>query len=343
VAERVALGGIDLNLLAVLGAVLDERNVTKASTRLSVSQPTVSRALGQLRRYFADELLVRSGYEYLLTPKAQALLPVVHDALRQVERTFAMTGEFDPATSMRQFSVVVSSWPAAALGGLLPRLRELAPRARLELRAISEEFVTGDRGLLQHDLLIAPLEFYQLAGESEVICRDRVVCVTDPANPRLHEGQVSLDDLAAMPHVAAALPYAGADPVRAALERLGITPDIVATTPGWLQAMFAVAGTDMVTLVPERLARRLAGTAGVTVTEPPFGEIELAEAVWWHPMHDADPALALLRDVVREVSRLPVLPRLSPEARSEPLAGTCQDQEQRQAGDQRHPPDPWVM
>jgi DNA-binding transcriptional LysR family regulator len=58
----------------------------------------------------------------------------------------------------------------------------------------------------------------------------------------------------------------------------------------------------MVTLVPERLARRLASAAGVTVTEPPFGTITLTEAAWWHPMYAADPALAWLRGVVREVA-----------------------------------------
>jgi DNA-binding transcriptional LysR family regulator len=308
--------GIDLNLLAALGALLDERNLTRAGARLSLSQPTVSGALARLRRHFDDELLVRSGREYLLTPKAQALLPVVHEALRQVERTFAVTGEFDPATSTRQFSIVASSRPVMMPGRLLPRLHELAPGARLELRAISGEFTSGDRGLLQHDLVIAPLGFYQLAGESEVVCQDRFVCVTDPANPRLHEGQLSLEDLAVMPHVATELPHAGADPVRAALERLGITPDIAVTTPGWLQATFAVAGTDMVTLVPERLARRLASAAGVTVTEPPFGTIALTEAAWWHPMYATDPALAWLRGVVREVAAV----RTSPGPAGRPAA-----------------------
>ena len=69
------VSGIDLNLLAVLSALLEERNVTRAGMRLRLSQPTISGALARLRQHFGDELLVRSGREYQLTPMAAQLLP----------------------------------------------------------------------------------------------------------------------------------------------------------------------------------------------------------------------------------------------------------------------------
>ena len=83
------VSGIDLNLLAVLGALLEERNVTRAGARLSLSQPTISGALARLRQHFGDELLVRSGREYQLTATATRLLPAVREALEQVERTLS--------------------------------------------------------------------------------------------------------------------------------------------------------------------------------------------------------------------------------------------------------------
>ncbi|MDX6418274.1 MAG: hypothetical protein QOG28_2894, partial [Trebonia sp.] len=86
--------------------------------------------------------------------------------------------------------------------------------------------------------------------------------------------------------------------VTSALDRLGVTPRVVATTGGWLPLPFLVAGTDLVAAVPERLARRVSGAAGVTVTEPPFGTIELIEAAWWHPMHATDPSLTWLRGII---------------------------------------------
>jgi DNA-binding transcriptional LysR family regulator len=132
-----------------------------------------------------------------------------------------------------------------------------------------------------------------------VLLTDRIVYVADPANPRLRDGRdrFTAEDLAALPHATVRQPQA--DRVTAALGRLGVTPRVTATTSSWLAPPFLVAGTDMVAAVPERLARRVSGAAGVTVTGPPFGDVELVEAAWWAPTHAADPALTWLRDIIR--------------------------------------------
>ena len=295
-----AVSGIDLNLLAVLGALLEERNVTRAGAKLSLSQPTMSGALARLRQHFGDELLVRSGREYRLTPAAARLLPTVREALDQVERTLSAPPEFDPATSMRRFSIAISGQSLLALSGALRRVRELAPRVRLDTWPITTALMeTNRRGLLGYDLLIAPAGF-RPDGEPEVVLRDRLAYVADPANPRLRDGRLTVEDLAALPHAAARLPQA--ELAGAALERLGATPNVVLTTGGWLPLPFLIAGTDLVAAIPERFARRVSGAAGVTVTEPPFGTIELVEAAWWHPMRATDPALSWLRTIIREAA-----------------------------------------
>jgi len=129
-----------------------------------------------------------------------------------------------------------------------------------------------------------------------VIIRDRLVYVADPANRCLRDGRLAAGDLAALPHASSRLPEAGL--VADALAGLGVTPNVVATTGGWLPLPFLVAGTDLVAAVPERLARRVSSATGVRVIEPPFGLIELVEAAWWHPLHATDPALTWLRGVI---------------------------------------------
>jgi DNA-binding transcriptional LysR family regulator len=287
--------GIDLNLLAVLGALLEQRNVTRAGERLSLSQPTMSGALARLRQHFGDELLVRSGREYQLTPMAAGLLPAVREALGQVERTLSVPAEFDPATSLRRFSIAISAQSILALSGLLRRVHEMAPGVQLDMWPITTALLETGHSLLGYDVLIAP-EGFRAEGDPEVLLRDRIVYVADPANPRLRNGRLTVEDLAALPHAVARLPQAGL--VADALGGLGVTPTVVATTGGWLPLPFLVAGTDLVAAVPERLARRVSSAAGVTVTEPPFGAIELIEAAWWHPMHATDPALAWLRGLI---------------------------------------------
>jgi DNA-binding transcriptional LysR family regulator len=288
--------GIDLNLLTVLGALLEERNVTRAGAKLSLSQPTMSGALARLRQHFGDELLVRCGREYQLTAVAADLLPAVRAALGQLERTLSPAPPFDCATSARRFSIAISGHSMLDLSGLLKRVHELAPRVRLDTWPITTSLVETVQPLSGYDVLIAPAGF-RADGVPEVIARDRLVYVADPGNPRLRDGRLAAADLAALPHASARLPQA--ELAVAALRQRGIAVGVVATTGGWLPLPFLIAGTDLVAAVPERLARRLSDAVGVTVVEPPFEAIELVEVAWWHPMHAADPALSWLRDIIR--------------------------------------------
>jgi DNA-binding transcriptional LysR family regulator len=314
----MALGGIDLNLLVVLQALLEEGNVTRAGVRLGMPQPAVSIALARLRRHYRDELLVRAGNGYHLTPLARSLLPSVQETTRYIGQTFISGRTDQPPAGDRIFTVCLSDYAMTVLGEpLLRRVHDLAPDSTIQLQLASRELVESDRGLLGYDLLIGPPRL-QAAGQPEVIMRDRLVYVADPANPRLREGRLTAEDLAALPHAAARFPDPWSDLAAMALLGRGIVPNVVLTTGGWLPLPFLVAGTDLVAAVPERLARRVGVAAGVTIVDPPFGSIELVEAAWWHPLHATDPALTWLRGIVTDIAAsLPPLLSLPGQRRPE--------------------------
>jgi DNA-binding transcriptional LysR family regulator len=244
---------------------------------------------------------------YDLTPLARSLLPQVQESTRLIGRTFFPGPAGRPPVGDRMFTICLSDYSMTVLGEpLLRRVHDLAPDASIQLRLATRELADGDRGLLGYDLLIGPLRLAS-AGQPEVIMRDRLVYVADPANPRLRASadggwRLTADDLAALPHAAARFPDPGFDPAAMALLRGGITANVVLTTGGWLPLPFLVAGTDLVAAVPERLARRTGAAAGVTIVEPPFGMIELVEAAWWHPLHVTDLALTWLRGIVAEIA-----------------------------------------
>jgi DNA-binding transcriptional LysR family regulator len=308
----MALGGIDLNLLITLQALLEEGNVTRAGVRLGMPQPAVSNALARLRRHYRDELLIRAGNGYDLTPLARSLLPSVQESTRLIGRTFSHGRAGQPPVGGRMFTICLSDYSMTVLGEpLLRRVHALAPDARIQLRLATREVADGDRGLLGYDLLIAPPGL-QSEGRPEVILRDRIVYVADPANPRLRDGRLTAEDLAALPHAAARFPAPGTDPAALALQQRDISPEVLLTTAGWLPLPFLIAGTDLVAALPERLARRVSNAAGVSIIEPPFGPIELVEAAWWHPSHATDLGLTWLRGIVAEeaasLGHAPVLP-----------------------------------
>ena len=117
--------GVDANLILALHALLEERNLTHAGNRLTVSQPAMSGALGRLRRHFDDELLVRRGGDYELTPLAAKLRPIVAEAVASAELVFGNGPGFDPQSARRTFSISLSEYAMTVLAAPLVRLLPL--------------------------------------------------------------------------------------------------------------------------------------------------------------------------------------------------------------------------
>ncbi|MGW0712681.1 LysR family transcriptional regulator [Streptomyces sp. NPDC002643] len=296
----MGLGAIDLNLLVALEALLEAKNVTHAGVRLNTSQSAMSGSLARLRRHFNDELLVRVGREYELTPLAERLLPVVQASLHKAEEALSLTRCFDPRRSRQRFSVVMSDYVMTVLvEPLLRVIAEEAPGVRIDFHPIVEGQLETETHLRCHDLMIVPLG-YQLPGVSEAVMHDRFVCLVDPDNPRLVDGRLGLRDLAEMPHAACAIGKS-LTPADRQLETLGITPKVQVTTPGFSVLPFLVSGTDLVAVVPERLARRYEGFARCAIVPTPFPEVPLVEAMYWHHNRHSDPAHRWLRETVRRV------------------------------------------
>jgi DNA-binding transcriptional LysR family regulator len=296
---------MDLNLLIALRAMLEEANVTRAGERIGMAQPAMSTALARLRRHYRDDLLVRVGRDYELTPFARSLLPLVEQAMPLVEQALGLRDGFDPATSTRTFSILLSDYAFSVVNPpLLGRIAELAPGVRLEFSPIPWDMHVSDRGLLRCDFMIGPLGC-GFTGCSAVMFGDRFVCVTDPGHERLHDGALSLKDFEDLPHAVANF-GPNLTPLDRTLSSKGVRQNVRISTVGWLALPFVVAGTDLVAALPERLARLVADLAQLTIVEPPFGEVEIVEAMWWHPTRESDPGhrwlLGVLRDLAATIS-----------------------------------------
>lgn len=303
----MALGGTDLNLLLPLKAVLEEGNVTRAGQRLELSQPAMSAALARLRRRFDDELLVRSGRDYELTPFARDLLPEVQHAVRLMGRALDLEEEFDPAASRRTFHLAMSDYAIAVLHeALVRRLGTSAPGVRLSIEHLGPDVRSSERALLDHDALVAPLGI-GFPGASRPLWRDRMVVLADRDNPRLRDGTLTMEDVAVLPHAVAGFGPGVLTPVDRVFGELGIERRIALQVFGFLPLPFVIQGTDLVAVVPELLARLHLREGGPLVrVEPPFGTVLLVEGYWFAADRLSDPAhrwfFGCLDDVAAELS-----------------------------------------
>src|SRR5438093_9544645 len=126
---------LDLNLLVALNVLLTEKNISRAAERIHLSQSAMSNALARLRSYFVDELLVPSGRQLILTPRAESLVEPVREVLMRIESTIAAQPQFDPSTASHTFTLLVSDFTTTVfVPALLERLFHEAPGVRLDLR-----------------------------------------------------------------------------------------------------------------------------------------------------------------------------------------------------------------
>jgi DNA-binding transcriptional LysR family regulator len=296
----VNLNGVDLNLLVALDALLAERNVTRAAQRLSIGQPAMTAALNRLRKLFGDPLLVRSGSEMIVTPLAETLVRPVREAIGAIHSVLAVRDDFDPRTDERTFTVIASDYVGLVLlRPLIGRLAREAPQVRLIVRPVTADFVAQVRRD-QVDAAIVPREIApeRVGLSHDVLFHDRYVLAVDAANEAVGEF-LTVDEFAHQPHLASgdgSLPALG----HRQLEPFGLSSSVEVSTQTSLLAPFLLAGTDMVTLVLERLARQLQHAAGIRIVEPPVPLQAITECLYWSPRRADDPSHRWLRQLIQE-------------------------------------------
>jgi DNA-binding transcriptional LysR family regulator len=267
----------------------------------------VSAALSRLRRHFGDELLVRERGTYVLTPFAASLVEQVETVCAGAERLLSANQAFDPATSEREFTLLMADYSVAMLAEHLSRLvHDAAPRISLHIRLVRESLNTEYGEMIRFiDGMVAPVSLLYRAPHIrsvELFC-DEWVFVASPDNRALNGGPVCLDDLARLPWV---VPYhqqgyAGV-PISRQLRLLGLQPRVTVRVESYLSVPYFIVGTDRVALMQERLARQLSDRMGLRVVECPDVE-PVTEALWWHECYDDDPAHTWLRERLVEAAQ----------------------------------------
>ena len=105
---------LDLNLLLVFDALMQEGNLTRAAQRLHLSQSTVSNALARLRHQLGEELFQRTARGMTPTARALALYPPVRQALQMLQAGLGPAEPFD-ARAPHVFSLSLNDYAQAAL------------------------------------------------------------------------------------------------------------------------------------------------------------------------------------------------------------------------------------
>ncbi|MFM1950347.1 MAG: hypothetical protein RL418_34 [Actinomycetota bacterium] len=285
---------IDVNLIVVLDALLEHRNLTHAGNAIGLSQPAVSGALARLRTQFNDALLIREGKDFKLTDRALNLKPLVDAAMLEINRTYSLVPEFDPLTSRRTFHIAATDYLLSQLAAPLKRLLdEIAPSVVLEFASLSTELEISLIDLVRRDVLIASKDL-GLPGKRQKIFDERLVCVTRVGHPLVQDGAITLENLAKAEIVQMVMGQRGTNQIDRVLGELGLTELTGVSVRSVMAIPPLVAETDLIGWMPERLLNDHRESMGLQQVDTPVREVGFEESAHYHPSKASDPALIWL-------------------------------------------------
>lgn len=292
---------MDLNLLVVLDAVLEEGSVSRAAGQLNMSVPAVSRALGRLRAALGDPLMVRSGRGLQptatavnLKPQVRALIRQARDLLDPDDISSALTRTF---TIMAPADVIASGGPR-----LLGRIAAEAPGARLRL--LGTDRTCGEADAVRDgtaDIVISVNAAKHADLHAQGLVREPLTVVVRTGHD-LASGPVTPERFTAWPRVAISRHGRLTSSLDTALADRGHSPAVICCVPDFVTGLQLVAASDLVTIAPLSLVIRLQAALGLTPVEAPLTLKPLRVSQLWHPRHHHDPAHQWLRTRIQELA-----------------------------------------
>ncbi len=295
------LQNIDLKLLVFLDALLDERSVSRAATKVCISQPAMSNALNKLRTLLDDPLLIRSSKEMIPTHKAMLIHRPLKKALSQLGETFSQLESFDPQQASRTFTVSLTDYASSVL---LPNLIELVKKQAPHCSFRILDASLGLDQLEQTGVDVAinsfgplPESFYE-----KKLWQEQYSVISRHNHTDL-KGGLTLPSFLALEHVVFIKSGVGPGTVDMALADTNQSRKVAVHTKHFHLAPKLVQSSDMISTMPSKLAKHFQQYFNIDVYEPPLALPDFTYSMVWSSVAQHDPAIVWLRDKIVQVAK----------------------------------------
>jgi DNA-binding transcriptional LysR family regulator len=299
-----AYSELSLRELRVLHALLQQRSITRTAEAMETTQPAISKMLRRLRAQFSDPLFVRNGQAMQPTAKALDIADRLRLLLAAADGLRSAATEFDPASSDRLFSLLLTDVGMIRfLPPLIARLADIAPgisvrAVPLDARQFEPRLETGE----------ADLAFGAFPKAARYLRRQRLYfdgysSVLRRRHPRASRCQ-SRPGFLAERHILVTGSETGHAAHRTAHRILSaaIAPaNVMLRVPSFVAGAIVAAETDGVATLPTNLAERLAGPLGLAGFETPIALPRIEIAQFWHERYHRDAGHKWLRNLTFEL------------------------------------------
>ena len=306
-ARALTILNVDLNLLVVLQALLEEKSVTKAARRVCLSQSATSSALSRLRGVFEDPLLIRWSNRMELSRRGLELREPVRNAIDAINAVLGDTQTFDPLLAHSTIRIAASDYVGVTL---LPAVEKLlqssAPGISLHQSDLSEPEAMLRLAKDDVDLVLGHFPD-TLKLHSAELFNEKFVCMVRKGHPLVKEAKnrtLNLKQFISYPHIAITRQGATQDLVDLLLSEQNLERNIGMIVTHFMVMPSIVAQSDMIAVEAQRLAVDFEDFYGVDYIDlpPEFGASELPVHMLWESQTDADPCLRWFRELIQKVA-----------------------------------------
>jgi DNA-binding transcriptional LysR family regulator len=194
---------MELRHLRYFVAVAEEENISRAATRLHLSQPALSRQIRDLEGDLGFLLLERSAQSVRLTEAGRAFLTEARAVLQRADDGVKAARAIATGGSGELHVGYAPSLTARILPSTLRAFQSVLPRVRVKLHDLStEQMLAGLReGNLQIAFVVRMAPALLRGLRFEELMRDRFCVAVSPKHRWASRRQVSLEEVAHQPLV----------------------------------------------------------------------------------------------------------------------------------------------
>jgi DNA-binding transcriptional LysR family regulator len=316
-AVALSFNTLDLNLLKVFDAVMQERSVLRASQKLALSQSAVSHSLARLREMLDDDLFVRTATGMQPTSRALAMASQVREALRTLEAAIELP-TFNPVVSTKLFTLAANDFTTHVLGPpLVKLLHREAPSIDLVIKPVTRIDLAEQLDLGRIDVAIGVFSSPPSRFRTAPLFKYDDVLIIGGSNKLEHIDKATLEQLSLV-----VVSFGGEQDGavegfiserglarrsemydRAALEKMfggsDQLPRMAITLPHFLALPALIEGSDLAAIVPRPLANAFERTYAVAIHELPYATNSLEVRLLWHERLEDDPSHQWLHEILR--------------------------------------------
>lgn len=299
------IADVEIFLLRCFATLMAERSVSRAAEVLETSQPAVSRALAKLRGLFADPLLIRAQGRMVPTNRALELEPPIQRILADLAQVIDTPRGFDPKTAEATFRLTAAeSVEHLILPRLVERLQDAAPGIRVEVRHPSRDHALRWLETGEIDFRLGWLERPPETLHSTLLYRDRLVCLVRKGHPTI-DGGISLEQFLSLPHARLEVTPHGRSgrAIDDAVASFGRKLRIGLVVQNYPTVLYAVARSNLIATVPERILSNLAQQLPLQILDPPLRLPDQRITMFWHERTHKDPRHRWFRHQITAVAR----------------------------------------